>query len=188
MVDVEAPRLLKVQSHSVNTTQKDSCIQGKRPPPLGRSSDTCAQGGEELLGPCLCLTQASPRAQTPSHESQHSLLLTQGSRRASASAAGPPCGVSTGSPRRTPSGPSAVFSASFPPERNVREKSERSNRQTSFCPWDRSGRELKGVPDAALSRDDLHSVHLFPPLTFCPDHPSRKPALPRAQYHAFSLL
>ena len=128
-VDVAAPRLLKVQSHSVNTRQ-DSCIRGKRPPPLGRSSGTCAQAEEELLGPCLCgQSHASTHthAHTPSHKLQHSLLLTQGSRWASASAAGPPCGVSTGSPRRMPSGPSAVLSASFPPEGNVREKGKRSN-------------------------------------------------------------
>ena len=78
---------------------------------------------------------------------------------------------------------------SFFPTRGKCERKGREVKQTNkLLSVDHSGRELKGVPDAALSCDDPHSVHLFLPLNLCPDHPSCKTALPRAQYHAFSLL
>ena len=71
---------------------------------------------------------------------------------------------------------------SFFPTRGKCERKGREVKQTNkLLSVDHSGRELKGVPDAALSCDDPHSVHLFLPLNLCPDHPSCKTALPRAE-------
>ena len=180
-VDAEAPRLLKAQSHfwwvlSIYTRQKDSCLQGERPPPLDRSSGTWAQGGKELLvRVCVdSLTQACTRAHTPSHELQHSLLLTQGSRWALASAAGPP------------------WSLHWVPKDTHRGKCERkglevkqTNKLLSVEPR-RQGAEGYFRRCAVLWWPTL--LHLFLPLNLCPGHPSRITALPWAQYHVLPLL
>lgn len=184
-----APRLLKVQSHSVNTRQ-DSCIRGKRPLPLGRSSGTCAQAGEELLGPCLC-GQSHASTHTCTHSKSRVAALTSANTRLEMSISFC-CGTSLWSlhwiPKKDALRSLRCAFSFFPTRGKCERKGQEVKQQTSFCLWDHSGRELKGVPDAALSCDDLHSVHPFLPLSLCPDHPSRKTALPWAQYHAFSLL
>lgn len=183
MSSVEAPRLLKGQSHSVNTTQKDSCTQGKKGLLLlaeavtrvhraGRSCwvHVCVSHKHahvhRLQSWVAALTSASTRL-----ENEHQLLPWAS------------CGVSTGSPRRPPSGPSRCAFSFFSAREKCERKSERSNRQTSFCPWDHSGRELKGFQMLAVPWWPALRPPFSPPLTFCPDHPSGKPALPRAQYH-----
>lgn len=189
MVDVAAPRLLKVQSHSVNTRQ-DSCVQRKRPPPLGRSSGTCAQAEEELLGPRLC-GQSHASTHTCTRSKSRVAALTSANTRPKMSISFC-CGTSLWSLHWIPKEDalrSLRCAFSFFPTRGKCERKGREVKQTNkLLSVDHSGRELKGVPDAALSCDDPHSVHLFLPLNLCPDHPSCKTALPRAQYHAFSLL